>query len=489
MVKDVTTEDSSVDIVTLGRRLRHRRRERGLTLESLAGRVGCAPSHLSLIENGRREPRLTLLNALADALGTPVAALLAPEAPSQRAALEIAFEHAQRSPLYQSLGLPSVRTSRRLPTEALEALIGLHDELVRRLNEQAATPEEARRANAQLRMEMKARDNYYAPIEQTARDLLDAIGHGGGPLSQRNIEQLASHLGFTVQHVSDLPHSTRSVTDTRNRRIYVPPPNSQGDREVRRILLQTLGHSVLGHVPPRSYADFLRQRVEANYFAAALQVPERDAVELLQHAKERKELCIDDLQDAFAVSYETAAHRFTNLATRHLELPVHFVRIHESGTIYKAYENDGLVFPADVTGAIEGQTACRYWTGRTVFAAGPQVREFAQYTDTPRGTYWCTARTERTSAGQFSVTTGVPYANVKWFRERDTTARAASRCPDEDCCARPPAALAAKWQAFSWPSARAQSHLLAALPPGTFPGVDDTEVYRFLELHEPAIVG
>src|SRR4051794_3136420 len=156
MVKDVTTEDSSVDIVTLGRRLRHRRRERGLTLESLAGRVGCAPSHLSLIENGRREPRLTLLNALADALGTPVAALLAPEAPSQRAALEIAFEHAQRSPLYQSLGLPSVRTSRRLPTEALEALIGLHDELVRRLNEQAATPEEARRANAQLRMEMKA---------------------------------------------------------------------------------------------------------------------------------------------------------------------------------------------------------------------------------------------------------------------------------------------------------------------------------------------
>jgi predicted transcriptional regulator/DNA-binding XRE family transcriptional regulator len=481
----VPSTDSSVDLVTLGRRLRHRRRERGLTLDGLAGLVGCAPSHLSLVENGRREPRLTLLNALADALGVPVAVLLAPDAPSPRAALEIAFEHAQRSPLYQSLGLPPVRTSRRLPTEALEALLGLHDELVRRLNEQAATPEEARRANAELRRDMRSRDNYYEPIEKLARELLDAIGHTGGPLPQRGIAALASHLGFSIHHVNDLPHSTRSVTDMRNHRIYAPPPRDPSDRDVRRIVLQTMGHVVLGHVPPRNYADFLRQRIEANYFAAALLVPEHDAVDLLQRAKDRKELSIDDLQDAFAVSYETAAHRFTNLATRHLGLPVHFVRIHESGTIYKAYENDGLIFPADVTGAIEGQTACRHWTGRTVFSAGSHIKEFAQYTDTPSGTYWCTARTEATSSGQYSVTTGVPYAHVKWFRDRDTTARSASTCPDEKCCALPPASLSSKWQSQSWPSARAQSHLLAALPPGTFPGVDDTEVYQFLEDHAP----
>ena len=66
---------------------------------------------------------------------------------------------------------------------------------------------------------------------------------------------------------------------------------------------------------------------------------------------------------------------------------MHFVRTHESGTIYKAYENDGLVFPSDVTGAIEGQTACRYWGGRTVFSAGAHDGAFAQYTDTPVGTF------------------------------------------------------------------------------------------------------
>ena len=45
----------------------------------------------------------------------------------------------------------------------------------------------------------------------------------------------------------------------------------------RTILLQTLGHFVLGHATPRDFADFLRQRVEANYFAAAVLVPERPA--------------------------------------------------------------------------------------------------------------------------------------------------------------------------------------------------------------------
>jgi hypothetical protein len=40
--------------------------------------------------------------------------------------------------------------------------------------------------------------------------------------------------------------------------------------------------------------------------------------------------------------------------TRHLGLRVHFMRVHESGTIYTAYENDGVAFPTDPVGAIEG---------------------------------------------------------------------------------------------------------------------------------------
>jgi hypothetical protein len=62
--------------------------------------------------------------------------------------------------------------------------------------------------------------------------------------------------------------------------------------------------------------------------------------------------------------------------------------------------------------------------------------------------------------------------------------RMASSCPDPDCCQRPPAALAARWDGMAWPSARAHSHILSALPTGSFPGVDETEVFAFLDRHE-----
>jgi hypothetical protein len=36
---------------------------------------------------------------------------------------------------------------------------------------------------------------------------------------------------------------------------------------------------------------------------------------------------------------------------------------------------------------------------------------------------------------------------------------------------------------MAWPSARAHSHVLSALPAGIFPGVDDSDVYEFLDKH------
>ena len=99
------------------------------------------------------------------------------------------------------------------------------------------------------------------------------------------------------------------------------------------------------------------------------------------------------------MSYETAAHRFTNLATEHLDLSVHFMRISSSGVIYKAYENDGVHFPTDATGAIEGQRVCRFWTARVVFDRADLSSAYHQYTDTGSGTYWCTAAIDRTPTG------------------------------------------------------------------------------------------
>ncbi len=477
------TQSAELDLALFGQRLRHARRARGLTLAELGARVGRAPSVLSLLENGRREPKLSLIEALAGALSVPAAELLRSEPPSHRAQLEIALAEAQRDPACTDLGLPYLRAGARVPNDVLEHVVALHAELRRQRAKPTATPEEAREANADLRAMMRERGNYFAPIEQAAAEALAAAGYAGGALSQKLLLSVVNHHGFSVKYVHDLPRSARSVTDLRNRRIYLKQ-ESMGMHTPRTVLLQTLGHFVLGHAAPADFADFLRQRVEANYFAAAVLVPEEQAARFLREARDDKSLSVEDLRDVFAVSYEMAAHRFTNLATHHLGLPCHFVKNDAGGIIYKAYENDGVVFPADEAGAIEGQRMCREWSGRQVFAAADRFSPLYQYSDTPSGTYWCVAFVDPGPERDFAITLGVPFEHSRWFRGRETTKRVSSACPDGECCQRPPARLAARWDGLAWPSARVHSHILSALPRGAFPGVDEADVYAFLEQHE-----
>jgi predicted transcriptional regulator/DNA-binding XRE family transcriptional regulator len=475
--------ETGLDLGMFGQRLRHVRRARGLTLAELGQQVGRAPSVLSLLENGRREPKLSLIEALAAALSVPAEELMRRQPPSRRAQLEIALAQAQRDPAWAELGLPPLRIGARVPSEVIEHVLALHTELRRQRAKPTATPEEARSANAGLRSMMRDRDNYFAEIEEAAAKALATAGYSGGALSHGMLLSVVSRHGFSVRYVPDVPRSARSVTDLRNRRIYLRQ-ESLGMHTPRAVLLQTLGHFVLGHAAPADFAEFLRQRVEANYFAAAVLVPEQAAARFLREAKEARDLSVEDLRDVFSVSYEMAAHRFTNLATHHLDVVCHFVKNDASGIVYKAYENDGVLFPADAAGAIEGQRMCRFWSGRQVFASGDRFSPYFQYSDTPSGTYWCMAQVDAGPQRDFAITLGVPYEDSRWFRDRETTRRLSSACPDGDCCQRPPAALAARWDGMAWPSARAHSHVLLALPAGSFPGVDEADVFEFLERHE-----
>jgi len=478
--QDLTS--SGLDLATFGQRLRHLRRAQGITLAELSERVGRAPSALSLLENGRREPKLSLIESLAAALSVPAEELLRHQPPSRRAQLEIAVEEAQRDPVYRDLGLPHLKAGARVPNDVLEHVVALYTELRRQRTRPTATPEEARMANAVLRGAMRERGNYFEAIEAAAARALDDVGYRDGALSQGTIMAIVMRHGFAVRYTQDLPRSVRSVTDLRHHRIYLKQEN-MGMHSPRTVLLQTLGHFVLGHDTPKDFADFLRQRVEANYFAAAVLVPERSAARFLLDAKESREVSVEDLRDVYSVSYEMAAHRFTNLATHHLGLTCHFVKNDASGIIYKAYENDGLVLPADSSGAIEGQRMCRQWSGRQVFSSADRFSPLHQYSDTPTGTFWCVAHVDPGAERGFAITLGTTYEHARWFRGRETATRLTSKCPDGDCCQRPPASLAARWEGMAWPSARAHSHILSALPTGSFPGVDESDVYEFLDRH------
>lgn len=475
--------DEPIDSLVVGKTIRLKRLEQGLTLAQLADTIGRATSYLSGIENGRKDPKLVELTTIAAALDTSLNELLTPQTPTGREGLEIEWERAVRSHLYQQTGLPQFSMRKSVPDDVLAALVGLYGEWEKEHQNRAATPEEARRANTDLRYQMRERHNYFAELEELAHSLHAAIGHSSGPLSQRLASDLASHLGFSLHYVPDLPPATRSVTDSRHMRIYLPR-TTQSDPRI--VLLQALSAHALGLPPITTYRDFLHQRVEINYLASALLIDEKSAVTFLTEAKKKRELAVEDLRDHYAVTYETAAHRFTNLATEHLGIPVHFLKTSAAGTLYKAYENDGVLFPADPLGAVEGQSVCKKWSARQVFKQDDRLTPFHQYSDKPNGTYWCTSKIESTSRGDFSISVGTPFDHVKWFRGRETNRRGMSTCPDDSCCRVPPADLATKWKDNARPQSEMNTALIAAMPKGPTPGVDESAVLEFLEQHSPA---
>ncbi len=57
--------------------LRRQRNQRRLTLEMLSAKVGMSPQHLSEIESGKRDPRLSSIERMAEAMRLTV--LLVPE--------------------------------------------------------------------------------------------------------------------------------------------------------------------------------------------------------------------------------------------------------------------------------------------------------------------------------------------------------------------------------------------------------------------------
>ena len=474
---------SPLELTTLGHRIRHHRQESGFTLDALGALVGVAGSQLSLIENGKREPKLSLLQMIAAATSTEVGDLLSTEPPNRRAALEIELERAQGSPVFRQLGIEPVRVTKGMPDDTIDAILGLHRELQRREHEAIATPEEARRANTELRLRMRERDNYLPEIEALAERQVKASGHTIGALTHRTVSIMAQQLGFELLYVNDLPHSARSVTDLENGRIYLPPASIPGGHGLRSMALQAMAHRLLGHKRPTDYADFLQQRLEINYYAAACLMPLTPSIAFLSNAKRDRNLAVEDFRDAFGVTHEAAAMRMTNLLTEHVDIPLHFLRVGENGALQRVYENDNLPLPVDVTGSVEGQIVCRRWSARAAFSEQNRTTEHYQYTDTPAGTFWCSTQTGSVTDGEFSISVGVPFDHAKWFRGRHTQSRAVSTCPDESCCRRPTSDLTARWGGKAWPSARVHMQMFSPLPRGALPGVDDNEVYAFLERH------
>ncbi len=483
-----------MDSLVFGQRLKYYRKRNNYTLVQLGKIINKPAPYLSQLENGIMEPRVTLIRELASALDCTPSDLLDPEPPSRRAGLEIELRRLQDEPQNKQRKLPYLRPSSRMPDEILEHIIGLYSALEEDNSFTISNPNTpkniARNSNKDLRSEMSDRNNYYQEIEKIAQSILNSVDYpGSGPVSERILMDVCDYFGFSVKRAENIPQTTRSITDQREKIIYIPQRNDLSTRASRSVVLQTLGHYALNHEVADDVGTYLRQRVESNYFAAAILAPEKPAVDFLQKAYESMDISIEDLQEIFYISYEMAGHRLTNLATEHLGLTLHFLRSDDEGVVWKAYENDGVPLPQGTDGTIEGEHLCRNWGTRQAFHTQDSLSLHYQYTDTPSGKYWCVTHVEADRVPYHAVTIGTTADQAKWFRGSDTKRFSTSHCPDKDCCNTPRPSVRQHWQGVAWPSARDRSNVSSGLPLparsfSRFPGVDMVEVYEFLERQE-----
>ena len=346
--------------------------------------------------------------------------------------MEIELERAQQHPRYRRLGLPHLKASAKLPDDAIDHVLHLFTALTHR--DRLSELSELRRANAELVALLRAADGYLERVEAAARETVARAGYGGiGPLTTRNISELVGALGYSVRSVEDMPAAARAVVDRETSTIFVPQRNELRTRQARKAVLQTVGTLVLEHAEPRTADELLRQRLEAAYFAAAVLIPEEAGSRFLQSAKRDRDVSVEDLKEHFYVSYEMAAQRFTNLATRWLDLRSHFIRSDHEGVVWKAYANDGVPLPASPSGSPEGQRLCRMWGARAAFTSVDKFAIHHQFTHTPIGSFWCSTHLAPGEDGH-AFTIGVRFEDARYFRGRTTDVQAHSDCPDGACC-------------------------------------------------------
>lgn len=141
-------EEAEILLATLGRRVRERRQEQGLTLRELAGRSGLSQRFLVQVESGRGNPSVRSLAGLARALGTSSAVLLEPEpeAPPPPPVVALlglrgAGKTSVGTRLAERLEVPFVELDRRIEERAglsLGEIFALHGEgYYRRLEREA----------------------------------------------------------------------------------------------------------------------------------------------------------------------------------------------------------------------------------------------------------------------------------------------------------------------------------------------------------------
>jgi predicted transcriptional regulator/transcriptional regulator with XRE-family HTH domain len=391
----------------VGRRLRELRQERGHTQADLARRLGISPAYLNLIEKGRRTVQLPVLWKALELLEVdpePFIASVGAQPPEANLA-QLLDEPLLRSLDLDTAALTSLSAEPRAAT-TIAALFNLYknarielDNVLRHLSRE----ESGRKAQASpgtgWRLDyspfdevadfVQAHHNYFAPLEEAVDGLRHDLQLGRRIAS----EHLVLALESAGVRVTTAPQSRGSVFRRFDPSAGTLELSSElGEARRKFDLAHVIGlrlldenklheHIVGAWVPRHAETHKLVKVHLANYFAGALLMPYADFFRDAQATR----YDVERLADLFEVSYETAAHRLTNLADpRRRGVPMHFLRVDVAGNISKRYSATGLTFPV-------GLGSCPKWVAHTAFLTPSGISK--QFSVMPDETaYFCFAK-------------------------------------------------------------------------------------------------
>ena len=292
------SKEIGLDPLILGRRIRHFRNRRGFTLDRLGEMVAKPAPYLSLLENGKKEPKIGLLVDIAEALEVDVSELIDASPPTRRDQLEVALLRAQETQWFASTGLPTIKPSSKLDDSTLAQIVGLQEELRSRSTIDAAGTEQIRDANGALSAKLSETDGYLADLEIVAKDALRQAGYSGtGPFTSRNLLDLTTRSRIRVG--TDRRHALFGAIDRRRSQLggSTSPSgtNSGRDKHAKRSCrLWRVSSSTTksNQTSPPSFANELRLPT----MAAAILIPEESVVAHLAEARRAHDLNVEDVK-------------------------------------------------------------------------------------------------------------------------------------------------------------------------------------------------
>ncbi len=382
----------------IGQTVRRLRKERDLSQQALAIRLGISASYLNLIEHDQRAVTASLLIKLAETLRVDLGALSG----TQERSLEIGLREAFSDPLLGAGSVPEAEIAAVAggSPNAARAVLALYRAWrVAREDASGIALPSGRRVvlpNEEARDFFDDRANHFPALEDAADSIAAALGRvAPAELNHAIAERLRREHGLTVT-VTALDGALRRY-DPAARSLRLSeglPRESRGFHMAFQLVLmearETIETLLRDAAPTSPEAGMLIRIGLLNYAAGALLMPYEGflaATGALRHDMEA-------VAARFGVSFEQACNRLSTLQRPGARgVPFFFLRVDQAGNVSKRFAAAGYPF-ARYGGS------CPRWIAHNAFARPDSV--LVQIAELPDGAaYVCFARAVSRPSGRW----------------------------------------------------------------------------------------